>query len=96
MAFLVLALSQVVQAFNMRSDRSLFKTGPFGNRSLNRAALISAALVLLALFTPLAVPFGLIALPGWLYAAGAALIALPLPVMEAAKAGGSFKRAGAA
>ncbi|MEI3580537.1 MAG: hypothetical protein V8Q30_11485 [Acutalibacteraceae bacterium] len=32
MAFLVLALSQVVQAYNMRSEHSLFKIGPFSNQ----------------------------------------------------------------
>ena len=29
MAFLVLSLSQVMQAFNMRSEHSLFRIGPF-------------------------------------------------------------------
>ncbi len=91
LAFMVLALSQVVQAFNMRSDRSLFQIGPFGNRSLNGAALISTALVLLVLFTPLSIPFGLISLPGKLYGIGAALIFVPIPVMELSKACGLIK-----
>ncbi|MBO5512437.1 MAG: cation-translocating P-type ATPase, partial [Clostridia bacterium] len=38
MAFLVLATSQVLHAFHMRSDKSLFKIGPFGNSKLNWAA----------------------------------------------------------
>ncbi|MBQ4579163.1 MAG: calcium-translocating P-type ATPase, PMCA-type, partial [Clostridia bacterium] len=53
MTFIVLALSQVVQAFNMRSEHSLFKIGPFTNRKLNMAALFSLLLVLLVVFTPL-------------------------------------------
>jgi len=91
LAFIVLALSQVVQAFNMRSDRSIFRIGPFGNRSLNGAALISVALVLLVLFTPLSIPFGLIALPGKLYGIGVILILVPVLVMEPSKACGLIK-----
>jgi len=91
LAFMVLALSQVVQAFNMRSDHSIFRIGPFGNRSLNGAALVSAALVLLVLFTPLSIPFGLIALQGKLYGIGAALILVPILVMELSKACGLIK-----
>lgn len=53
MAFMVLALSQVLQAFNMRSERSLFKIGVFTNHKLNLAAAVSIVLVLLVLFTPL-------------------------------------------
>jgi len=91
MAFLVLALSQVVQAFNMRSERSLFKTGVFTNHKLNWAVLSSVVLVALVLFTPLRVPFGLIALPGRLYLIGLGLALIPLLVMEFSKAFGLIK-----
>ncbi len=91
MAFMVLALSQVVQAFNMRSERSLFKIGVFTNRKLNQAALVSAVLVLLVLFTPLSTLFGLIRLPGKLYAIGVGLILTPVLVMELSKAFGLIK-----
>ena len=64
MAFMVLALSQVVQAFNMRSERSLFRIGAFTNRTLNWAALAAVVLVGVVLFTPLSIPFGLIRLRG--------------------------------
>ena len=67
MAFIVLAFSQVLQAYNMRSDRSLFKIGPFSNGKLNGAVLISAILVALVLFTPLRIAFGLVILPAKLY-----------------------------
>ena len=67
LAFMVLALSQVVQAFNMRSEHSLFKIGVFTNSTLNKATLVSILLVLLVLFTPLSALFGLIRLPGKLY-----------------------------
>ena len=86
MAFFVLSLTQIVQAFNMRSQRSLFAMGPFTNHKLNWAALASVLLVCLVLFTPVGVAFELVLLPGWLYAAGLGLILAPLVVMEIAKA----------
>ena len=86
MAFMVLALTQIVQSFNMRSQRSLFAIGPFSNKKLNGAALLSLALVCLVLFTPMRIAFGLVLLPGWLYLVGLGLILVPLPVMELAKA----------
>ncbi len=92
MAFMILALSQIVQAFNMRSEHSLFKIGIFGNRTLNLAALASTILVALVLFTPLRVAFGLVLLPVKLYLIALGLILVPLVVMEVCKAFGMIKR----
>lgn len=86
MAFIVLSLTQIVQSFNMRSSHSLFKIGPFRNKKLNGAALISLLLVLIVLFTPLRVAFSLEILPIGLYAVSLALVFVPLVVMEIAKA----------
>ena len=86
LAFMVLALSQVVQAFNMRSEHSLLKTGIFNNHKLNGAALISTVLVFLVLFTPLRTVFGLISLSKNLYLTGLGLILIPIVVMELMKA----------
>jgi len=91
MAFMVLALSQVIQAFNMRSEHSLFKIGVFSNKNLNGAALISILLVALVLFTPIRVAFGLVALPAKLYLIALGLILVPLLVMEVSKAFGLIK-----
>ncbi len=86
LAFFVLALSQVVQAFNMRSSHSLFKIGAFGNKQLNKATLISALLVLIVMFVPgIQTVFGLIYLELWQYLIGLALILLPIPIMEISK-----------
>ena len=82
MAFTVLALSQIVQAYNMRSEHSLFKIGVFGNRTLNLAALASTLMVLLVLFTPLRIAFGLVLLPTELYLIALGLILVPLILME--------------
>lgn len=86
LAFMVLALSQVIHAFNTRSDHSIFKIGMFSNHKLNWAALISFLLVALVLFTPVRSAFGMILLPWQLYCLGAGLILIPLIVMEIAKA----------
>ena len=91
LAFMVLALSQVVQAFNMRSEHSLFKIGPFKNHKLNWAALASTLLVALVLFTPLKTAFGLVTLPAELYLLGVGLILVPLLAMELSKAFGLVK-----
>ena len=85
MAFMVLALSQTVQAYNMRSDRSLFKIGPFSNKKLNLAVLASVVLVMLVLFTPLRIAFGLEILSPKLYLIALGLIFVPLVVMEISK-----------
>jgi len=85
LAFMVLALSQVVQAYNMRSDRSLFRIGPFGNKTLNLASLTSVALMVLVLFTPVRAAFGLVTLTPALYLFGLGLILVPLVVMELGK-----------
>jgi Ca2+-transporting ATPase len=94
LTFMVLALSQVVQAFNMRSEHSLFKIGVFTNHKLNWAALASTALVVLVMFTPLSTLFGLIQLSGKLYLIGLGLILTPVLVMELSKAFGLVKHHG--
>lgn len=91
MAFMVLALSQIVHSFNMRSSHSLFKTGIFTNTKLNGAVLISILLVCLVLFTPVSIAFGIITLPAHLYLKGLGLVFVPVIIMELAKALGLAK-----
>lgn len=86
MAFLVLSLSQVIHAFNVRSQRSLFRISPFGNKRLDIAALLSTALVaIIALTPPLASAFGLMLLDGVHYLVVLALAFVPVPVLELSK-----------
>ena len=92
LAFMVLALSQIFHAFNMRTNQSLFKVGVFSNPQMNKAALVSLALTAAVLFIPpLATVFGLIQLPGWLYLAGLGLSLVSIPVVEITKALGLHK-----
>lgn len=88
MAFAVLAVTQILQAFHARSRHSLFRIGVFSNRKLNWAAAASLALMALVLFTPLRIPFGLVALSAGQYGIVVGLSLLPSVVMEAAKAAG--------
>ena len=91
MAFMVLALSQVVQSFNMRSEHSLFKIGFFTNKKLTISALISLLLVLAVLFTPLGIAFGLEILSPVKYLIALGLIIVPTVVMELSKLLGLIK-----
>ena len=92
MAFFILALCQIVQAYNMRSEHSLFRIGFFTNKNLNLAALASTVLVALVMFVPgLNTIFGLAYLSGQHYLIGLGLIFVPLLVMEISKAIGTVR-----
>ncbi len=92
MAFMVLALSQLVQALNMRSSHSLFKVGLFLNKTMNISLLVCTALTAFVLFVPGVVNvFGMIIIKWWLYLIGIGLALLPIIVMEIAKAVGFIK-----
>lgn len=85
MAFMVLALSQTMQAYNMRSERSLFSSNPFGNHKLNWAVLIAIVLVSVVMFTPARIAFGLVYLPWQAYLIAVAFILFPIVAMEISK-----------
>lgn len=87
MAFLVLGYSQILHAFNMRSAKSLFRTGIFTNQKLNLAALTSIVLMACVLFIPpLSQIFGLTILPARMYGTGFALAFFPIVALELVKA----------
>lgn len=86
LAFMTLAFSQITQAFNMRSEKSIFKIGFFTNKKLTLACLASFALVALVLFTPARIAFGLAVLPWKLYLLGLGFALVPVIIMEISKA----------
>lgn len=89
MAFIILALSQLFHAFNMRSSYSLLKIGIFSNKYLNMAFAASLALMVLVLFIPpVASAFGLTRLSPAMYLTAAGLAFVPIVVLELAKAAG--------
>ena len=85
LAFMTLAVSQTIHAYNIRSDKSLFVTGPFSNKQLNLATLASLSLMAIVLFTPVKIAFGLETLKTSTYLIGLALAIVPLFVMEISK-----------
>ena len=92
MAFMTLALTQVFHSFNMRSNRSIFKIGPFTNKYLSGAALLSLILVLLvSLVPPIANVFGLTLLKPFMYLIVLGLSITPVVVLEITKLIGLIK-----
>ncbi len=91
-AFLVLACSQIIHSYNMRSDKSIFKIGVFSNKKLNYVALISIVLIAFVLFVPgVVTAFGMCYLPYYCYLIGLALSFVPVIVMELSKTFGLIK-----
>ncbi|MDR2091014.1 MAG: cation-translocating P-type ATPase [Clostridiales bacterium] len=85
-AFIILALTQVIHSFNMRSERSLFKLNPFSNKKLNFAALIGFVMMLFVVFVPgVNTAFGLTYLPWHLYPIALGIAFIPIPVLETVK-----------
>lgn len=82
MAFATLGLIQITHAFNVRSNRhSIFKIGPFSNKYLNGAAVLSGLLVVLVILLPFMNDlFSVVPLNGeqWLIVVISALIIIPL------------------
>lgn len=87
MSFMVLSLSQIIHAYNMRSSKSLFKIGIFKNKNLNKAALISLLMVFIVLFVPAINDiFGLRILSLHFYISALILSFVPVLVLEIVKA----------
>lgn len=86
MAFITLSLSQIVHAFNMRSNHSLFVVGAFGNKKLNLACLSSVLLVSFVIFTPgVMTAFSTVYLQPIQYLISLGLAFAPFVVMEISK-----------
>ncbi len=92
MTFITLSASQILQAFNMRSEHSLFKIGVFTNKNLNQAVLASLVLTAIVVFTPIGSAFGLVKLPLAAYLICVVLFCIPTVIMEIVKAFGLIKK----
>jgi Ca2+-transporting ATPase len=85
MAFCVLSLSQLVHAFNMRSDHSLFRVGLFRNRTLVFSFVVCALLqISVVVVPPLAALFKtqMLTLSQWLMVILLSLVPLLLVEVE--------------
>lgn len=86
LCFMVLALSQTIHSFNMKSNKTLFTKKAFNNPNLNKAVLVSLVLVCIVLFVPaIANIFGMTHLTFNLYLTGFGLSLVPVVVLEIAK-----------
>ena len=86
MAFMVLALSQAIHAYNLRSHLSLIKMNPFSNKNLNIATIVAFLLMGFVLFVPgVNTAFGLVILDVKYYLIALGLIFVPVIVIELAK-----------
>ncbi len=87
MAFVVLASSQLVHSFNLRSDRSVVKDGLFKNKALVLSFLAGILLTGLLINIPAAATlFGICKLSPLAWGICAAFAVVPLVVVETAKA----------
>ena len=86
MAFAVLSLSQLIHAFNMRSEHSLFRISPLGNPMLLLALFIGCLMQIgVIMVLPLAEIFKVCPLNGTEWLIVGALALTPLPVVELEK-----------
>ena len=85
LAFMILGFSQIVHAYNMRSERSIFAIGIFKNKKLNIASIFSILLMCIVLFTPVGIAFGLVKLTLNQYILGIFLTFIPVAIMEMSK-----------
>lgn len=86
MAFAVLSISQLVHAYNMRSDRSVIKKGFFSNRYLNGAFCIGVLMQCIVIMVPaFAGVFKVMALDLEKWMVVIALTLIPLIIVETEK-----------
>ena len=86
MAFVAIAMLELVHSFNVKSEESIFKVGLFENKYLIGAFVLGALLQIVVVMVPVfANVFGLVPLTGtqWIYTLGISI--LPLIIMEAQK-----------
>lgn len=87
MAFFVLSVSQLVHAFNMRSEGSVIKAGLLKNKYLAVSFILgTAAQLAVIIFPPAAALFNVVPLNGFCLAICAILSLLPLILVELQKA----------
>lgn len=93
MAFAVLAISQLVHAFNVRSSHSLFRVGFHTNLYMIGAFIVSLLLMLVVLFVPILQGiFDVTALSASAWWIVIGLVLVPFVVVEIAKGIGALIR----
>ena len=91
-AFLSIALSQTIHAYNMRSDKPFCTFNIFSNKLLNFATLASLALIAVVVFIPpVAYAFSMTVIPLWAYLMCLGLAVIPVAINETVKLAVHFK-----
>lgn len=81
MAFITLCLIQLFHSYNTRSNHSIFKSNPFGNKFINFSFLGGLALTLVVVLVPFLQPFfetTSLTLIEWAISVGCAILIIPL------------------
>lgn len=93
MAFAVLSLSQLVHAYNMRSEGSVFRVGLLSNMRMNLAFAAGVVLqVIVIMYAPLNGMFHTVPMSGMQWGMAAGLSLLPLLIIELQKMTGSQRK----
>lgn len=91
MAFVVLASSQLVHSFNLRTDKSVIKHGIFKNKALVWSFVLGIILTVVLINIPAAAElFGVCTLPFTAWSICAVFAIMPLVIVEIAKATEQF------
>ena len=80
MAFITLALIQLLHSYNTKSNYSLFASNPFDNKTLNISFIVGLSLVLIPTLVPvIATFFGFasLSLTQWIYAILCSVMIIP-------------------
>lgn len=85
MAFCTVAFAQIFYVLAVRSEHAIIKANPFKNKYLIYAMLLSIVLMIIALFTPLNVAFGLVSMTVSQFLTAFGLALVPLAVFEGYK-----------
>lgn len=85
LAFIALSLTQILDVFSIKSDKSVVNKGIFDNRYINLACLSSLMLMFVVLFTPLRGVFGLCKLKSIYYVEAVILSIVPTVLFEMLK-----------
>ncbi len=85
MAFCTVAFAQIFYVLAVRSEHAIIKANPFKNKYLIYAMLLSIVLMVIALFTPLNVAFGLVNMTFAQFITAFGLALVPLAVFESYK-----------
>lgn len=85
MAFITLGMSQIFHSYNIRTERSIFKSNPFANKFMLYSTVITLFVIMFLIFTPVGFVFGLTIPDFWHFAISVILAISTVPLCEVQK-----------